>query len=100
MKSNSHLSPTATMSAATGSDRYLTFTHAAPKVGDRVGVKVRYRSEPVAADIVAVGDRWEFDFVEPHPRPAPGQSLVMYDGEFVLGGGIIIDERSSVTAGL
>jgi tRNA-specific 2-thiouridylase len=78
----------------------MSFTDMAPRVGDRVGVKVRYRSEPVAADIVAVGDRWEFDFVEPHPRPAPGQSLVMYDGEFVLGGGIIIEERSSVTAGL
>ncbi len=78
----------------------MSFTHTEPKVGDRVGVKVRYRSEPVAADIVAVGERWEFDFVEPHPRAAPGQSLVMYDGEFVLGGGIIIDERSSVTPGL
>jgi len=76
----------------------MSFTDRAPGVGDRVGVKVRYRSEPVDADIVAVGDRWEFTFVEPQPRPAPGQSLVMYVGEFVLGGGIIIDDRSSVTA--
>lgn len=76
----------------------MSFTHEAPLVGDRVDVKVRYRSEPAAADIVAVGDRWDFSFVDPQPRPAPGQSLVMYDGEFVLGGGIIIDDRDSVAA--
>lgn len=75
----------------------MSFTNKAPSEGDRVTVKVRYRSEPVAADIVAVGDRWEFAFVEPQPRPAPGQSLVMYDDEYVLGGGIIIDDRRSVT---
>ncbi|GMQ93631.1 MAG: tRNA 2-thiouridine(34) synthase MnmA [Acidimicrobiia bacterium] len=76
----------------------MSFTHEAPAAGDSVSVKVRYRSDPVAADIIAVGDRWEFTFVEPQPRPAPGQSLVMYDGEFVLGGGIIVDGRRSVTA--
>jgi len=73
----------------------MSFTHKAPGAGDRVAVKVRYRSEPVAADIVTVGDQWEFAFVEPQPRPAPGQSLVMYDEEFVLGGGIIVDGRRS-----
>ncbi len=72
----------------------MSFTHAPPGVGDTVGVKVRYRSEPAAATVVGTGHRWEFRFVEPLARPAPGQSLVMYDGEFVLGGGIIVDGRS------
>jgi tRNA-specific 2-thiouridylase len=72
----------------------MSFTHAPPGVGDTVGVKVRYRSEPAAATVVGTGHRWEFRFVEPLARPAPGQSLVMYDGEFVLGGGIIVDDRS------
>jgi len=78
----------------------MSFTNKAPEPGDRVAVKVRYRSEPAAADIVTVGDHWEFAFVEPQPRPAPGQSLVMYDGEYVLGGGIIVDGHRSVTTGL
>jgi tRNA U34 2-thiouridine synthase MnmA/TrmU len=47
---------------------------------------------------MSTGDRWEFSFAEPQVRPAPGQSLVMYDDEFVLGGGIIIDDRPSVTS--
>lgn len=74
----------------------MSFTHRPPRVGDQVDVKVRYRSDAVPARVESDGDRWEFSFLEPQPRAAPGQSLVMYDGEFVLGGGIIIDERSSV----
>ncbi len=76
----------------------MSFTHEPPTVGDTVGVKVRYRSEPVDATVVATGDRWEFSFLESQARPAPGQSLVMYEGEFVLGGGIIIDDRVPVAA--
>lgn len=74
----------------------MSFTHLPPVVGETVGVKVRYRSEPAEATVVSAGSRWEFRFRDPQPRAAPGQSLVMYDGEFVLGGGIIIDDRPSV----
>ena len=74
----------------------MSFTNLAPQIDEVVGVKVRYRSEPVNATVVATGDRWEFSFAEPQVRPAPGQSLVMYDGEFVLGGGIIVDDRPCV----
>lgn len=74
----------------------MSFTHHPPTTGDTVGVKVRYRSAPVDATVLSTGDRWEFRFVEPLARPAPGQSLVMYDGEFVLGGGIIVDDRVRV----
>jgi tRNA-specific 2-thiouridylase len=76
----------------------MSFTNKPPAVGDTVGVKVRYRSDPVDATVVATGDRWEFRFSEPQARPAPGQSLVMYAGEYVLGGGIIIDDRPRVTS--
>jgi len=72
----------------------MSFTDLAPPHGETVNVKIRYRSDPVAATIVSTGDRWEFRFDEPQARPAPGQSLVMYDGEFVLGGGIVVDDRS------
>jgi tRNA-specific 2-thiouridylase len=74
----------------------MSFTDLPPQIDEVVGVKVRYRSEPVDATVVATGDRWEFSFAEPQVRPAPGQSLVMYNGEFVLGGGIIVDDRPSV----
>lgn len=76
----------------------MTFTHEPPVVGDTVGVKVRYRSDPVTATVRSTGDQWAFAFAEPQARPAPGQSLVMYEGEYVLGGGIIVDDRPSVTS--
>jgi tRNA-specific 2-thiouridylase len=76
----------------------MSFTHEPPVAGDVVGVKVRYRSDPVEATVVSTGDRWEFLFSESQARPAPGQSLVMYEGEFVLGGGIIVDDRPCVTS--
>ncbi|MCL1599042.1 MAG: tRNA 2-thiouridine(34) synthase MnmA, partial [Actinomycetia bacterium] len=71
----------------------LTFTHEPISDGERVDVKVRYRSEPVAATAHRIGDRWRFTFVERQSKPAPGQTLVMYDGEYVLGGGTIVTDR-------
>jgi len=71
----------------------LTFTNEPIHDGDRVDVKVRYRSEPVPATARRDGKRWRFLFVDRQPRPAPGQALVMYDGEYVLGGGTIVADR-------
>ncbi len=68
----------------------MTFTHRPIDDGDTVEVKVRYRSVPVPATAHRIGDRWRFDFDDGQPRPAPGQTLVMYEGEYVLGGGIIV----------
>ena len=58
--------------------------------GAAVTVKVRYRSEPVPATVRRAGDRWIFRFATPQARPAPGQAIVAYDGEYVLGGGTIV----------
>ena len=68
----------------------MSFTNEPISNGDHVEVKVRYRSEPVGAVAVLDGDLWRFTFDEPQARPAPGQTLVMYDGEYVLGGGVIV----------
>ncbi|MBC7897397.1 MAG: tRNA 2-thiouridine(34) synthase MnmA [Cytophagaceae bacterium] len=59
-------------------------------VGARVQVRVRHRSPVAAAEIVRMdGAEVEFALDEPVSAIAPGQSLVMYDGDRVLGGGFI-----------
>src|ERR1039458_10784721 len=68
----------------------------APSVGDRVGVRVRHRAPIVPAEIVRIeGDEIELALDEPVRAIAPGQSLVLYDGERVLGGGFIEAARTA-----
>ncbi len=53
-------------------------------------VKVRYQMEPVPAEVaVESGDSFLVELEEPVPAAAPGQSVVVYEGEVLLGGGII-----------
>jgi tRNA-specific 2-thiouridylase len=68
----------------------MTFTDAPVVQGARISVKVRYRSDPAAATVETVGGSWGFQFDDPQPKPAPGQAVVMYDGDYVLGGGVIV----------
>jgi tRNA-specific 2-thiouridylase len=66
-----------------------------PGVGARVGVRVRHRAPIVPAEIVRMaGDEIELALDEPVAAIAPGQSLVLYDGDRVLGGGFIEASRS------
>jgi tRNA-uridine 2-sulfurtransferase len=51
----------------------------------RAMAKARYRSAEVACTVY--GNRVEFD--EPQRAITPGQALVLYDGEYVVGGGTI-----------
>ncbi len=56
----------------------------------RVMVKIRYRSPFVAAEIKPAGtNRIRILFDHPVPGICPGQAAVFYDGETVVGGGII-----------
>ncbi len=58
--------------------------------GTRVAVQVRHRAAPAAAEIIRIeDDEIELALDEPVAAIAPGQSLVFYDGERVLGGGVI-----------
>jgi tRNA-uridine 2-sulfurtransferase len=61
-----------------------------PAVGTRVQVQVRHRATPANAEIVRLDqDEIELALDEPVAAITPGQSLVLYDGERVLGGGFI-----------
>jgi tRNA-uridine 2-sulfurtransferase len=58
-------------------------------------VQIRYRSLPSPATIIPVGeDAVKIVFDEPQLSITPGQAAVWYDGEMLLGGGII--DRSDV----
>lgn len=51
--------------------------------------KARYRSTEVPCTVRAVDGGLRVDFDEPQRALTPGQALVLYDGEYVLGGGTI-----------
>ncbi len=56
----------------------------------RVAVKIRYRSNAKAATVTFADDkRFELIFDEPERGITPGQSAVLYQGDVVIGGGII-----------
>lgn len=58
--------------------------------GAECRVQIRYRAPAVSARIATVAsDRVELELAEPVRAIAPGQSGVLYDGDRVLGGGII-----------
>lgn len=56
----------------------------------RVTAKTRYSQKEAAATVYQTGDgTLTAEFDEPQRAVTPGQSLVLYDGETVVGGGII-----------
>ena len=62
----------------------------APAGPINVAARVRYRAPEVAAELcINDNDGAEVRFVEPQQAIAPGQSVVFYQDEVVLGGGII-----------
>lgn len=60
----------------------------------RLTAKIRYAHKKSPC-VVRMGENGvlECEFDEPQRAPAPGQALVLYDGEYVFGGGTIIDSE-------
>ncbi len=58
--------------------------------GMQIQVKIRYRSAPVAATFHLIkGGRFSLDFHKPQRAVTEGQIAALYDGEELLGGGVI-----------
>lgn len=53
-------------------------------------VRIRYRMREMRASIMPEGDNVRVNFREPVSGVSPGQSAVFYQGDTVIGGGIII----------
>jgi tRNA-uridine 2-sulfurtransferase len=56
---------------------------------DRVAVKLRYRSPAVSASVEPTARGFRLELDEPAYGVAPGQAAVLYDGEAVVGYGLI-----------
>ncbi len=69
------------------------FFGAPPADGTRVGAVVRYRGEEVAARFSSVDNGFVLEFDRPVRAVSPGQAVVLYDGNEVLGGGTIKASR-------
>lgn len=56
----------------------------------RITAKARYHQSPASATVVQIApDRIRVEFDEPIRAISPGQSVVLYDGDVVIGGGFI-----------
>lgn len=63
---------------------------AVPSSDIRASARIRYRHHEAPARIIPIGaDRVKIEFDEPQRAMTRGQSVVVYDGEYVIGGGII-----------
>ncbi len=58
---------------------------------ERVEAKLRYRSPAIPATVVATANGFELALDEPAYGVAPGQAAVLYEGDVVVGCGIVSD---------
>jgi len=55
----------------------------------RLSAKIRYRHAPVSSTVHLDGNRLVVEFDSPQRAVTSGQSVVLYDGDILVGGGII-----------
>lgn len=58
-------------------------------IPEQLTAKIRYRHPEVQCTMRYSGQEVFVDFVEPQNAVAPGQSVVLFQGEIVIGGGVI-----------
>ena len=63
----------------------------APKEPNNITAKIRYKSPEVAVSLYLRDELVEVNFEQPQRAIAPGQAIVFYQGDALLGGGIIED---------
>ncbi|MFC1974548.1 aminomethyltransferase beta-barrel domain-containing protein, partial [Chloroflexota bacterium] len=61
----------------------------APEETTDITAKIRYKSPEAACKLHSNDGVAKVDFQQPQPAITPGQAIVFYQGEVVLGGGII-----------
>lgn len=71
-----------------GNVNYIPFD--APGGSFRCQAKLRYTPKTAACTVYPAAEGAELVFDEPQRAVTPGQSAVLYDGELLLGGGIIV----------
>ncbi|MBP3313148.1 MAG: tRNA 2-thiouridine(34) synthase MnmA [Oscillospiraceae bacterium] len=59
----------------------------------RCQAKIRYRHTPADCIAQMEGENLRVIFTEPQRAITPGQSVVLYDGDLVLGGGVILPSQ-------
>ena len=67
----------------------VSFVAGVPPTDCDIEIRVRYRSRPQPARLVADGHTWSAAFARPIGGVAPGQAAVFYKGDAVIGGGTI-----------
>lgn len=58
----------------------------------RAEAKIRYRKQPATCALNLTGDKLHVVFDEEQEAITPGQAIVFYDGDTVLGGGVIMHD--------
>jgi tRNA-specific 2-thiouridylase len=62
---------------------------------ERAQVKLRYRSSTTPAEVEPTGAGFRLHLLEPALAVAPGQAAVLYDGEVVVGFGLVTSTRKT-----
>jgi tRNA-specific 2-thiouridylase len=82
--------PRAALERATLTASGVNWVVPAPAAPHRVTAQIRHRHQPAAATVTAIeADRAEVVFETPQIAITPGQAVVFYEGDVVVGGGWI-----------
>ena len=73
--------------------RDTTWVDQPARAGDRLSFQYRAHGEAHGGAVLQVGDRFGFESDGPMSAVAPGQTGALYEGESVVGSGIIDSDR-------